>query len=65
MHEFQINPQLNFTIELPRTDIIAHAFKDAFYFAYAAVDLPAARSRNPEQPGSSQFTLHRVSSGRF
>ena len=46
-------------------DIIAHAFKDVHYFANIAANLPTARSRNPEQPGSSQFTMHRVSSGRF
>jgi hypothetical protein len=37
-------------------DIIAHAFKDVHYFSNIAADLPTARKRNPEQPGSSQPT---------
>jgi hypothetical protein len=46
-------------------DIIAHAFKDALYFPKIAAELPAARRRNPEQPGSSQPITHRAASGWF
>ena len=46
-------------------DIIAQAFNDVYYFANIAADLPTARMRNPEQPGSSQPITHRATSGRF
>jgi len=46
-------------------DTIAHAFKDAHYFTNIAADLPTARIRNPEQPGSSQPITHLAASGRF
>jgi len=39
-------------------DIIAHAFKDALYFANIAAVLLTAHKRNPEQPGSSQPIKH-------